>query len=352
MGEPVRLARRDAVAAELSSLSDDEVRSLLDAGTQRRVGIGGATQSIVVAGSPVFVKAIKLSSLEVDAGPGDTRNLFGLPPWYHYGVGEGSTGFNAWREVATHEMVSDWAIGDERSPFPLLYHWRIVPDVARRELGEAELVRAVRFWANSAEVETRLRALSAATTVVVVFIEHVPLVLRGWLDSQFTSGGEGVPASVHRVLNQLLGAAKQMRAHGLVHFDAHLDNVLTTGHQVVVSDFGLAAAAHFELDDAEIRFLTAHVDHDVAYCAAELANAILRNVVDFPNVRAHNDWLRSCVQTGTADGVPAPFAETIRHLAPTAALVNDFYWKLHDGHVQTRFPAEAVAITLNTVGQL
>jgi hypothetical protein len=244
----------------------------------------------------VFVKAIKLSSLEVDAGPGDTRNLFGLPAWYHYGVGEGSTGFNAWREVATHEMVSDWAIGDERSPFPLLYHWRIVPDVARREFGEAELVRAVRFWANSAEVETR--------------------------------------------------------AHGLVHFDAHLDNVLTTGHQVVVSDFGLAAAADFELDDAEIRFLTAHVDHDVAYCAAELANAILRNVVDFPTVRARNDWLRSCVQTGTAKGVPAPFAETIRLLAPTAALVNDFYWKLHDGHVQTRFPAEALAITLNAVGQL
>jgi hypothetical protein len=39
-----------------------------------------------VAGSPVFVKAIKLSQLEVDAGPDDTRNLFGLPPWYHYGV--------------------------------------------------------------------------------------------------------------------------------------------------------------------------------------------------------------------------------------------------------------------------
>jgi hypothetical protein len=95
MGETDRLARRDAVATKLSSLCDHDIRSLLDAGTQPRVGIGGTTHSIEVAGAPVFVKAIRLSTLEVDAGPGDTRNLFGLPAWYHYGVGEGSTGFNA-----------------------------------------------------------------------------------------------------------------------------------------------------------------------------------------------------------------------------------------------------------------
>jgi hypothetical protein len=351
MGEPDRLAKRDAMAAKLSSLSDREVRSLLDAGTEPRVGIGGATQSIEVAGSPVFVKAIKLSNLEVDAGPGDTRNLFGLPPWYHYGVGAGSTGFNAWREVATHEMVSDWVIGDERGPFPLLYHWRIVPNVARRELGEAGILRALKFWADSAQVETRLRALSATTTVVAVFIEHVPLVLRGWLDRQLAFGREEMAGSAQRVLDQLLGAAKQMRAHGLVHFDAHLDNVLTTGQQLVVSDFGLAAAADFELDDAERQFLTAHADHDVAYCAAELTNAILRKVMAFPDARARNDWLQMCAQTGTADGVPDPFAETIRRLAPTTTLVNDFYWQLHDGQVQTQFPSEALATTLNAIGQ-
>jgi hypothetical protein len=351
VGEPDRLARRDAVAAKLSSLSDKEIRSLLDAGTQPRIGIGGTTHSIEVAGSPVFVKAIKLSKLEVDAGPSDTRNLFGLPPWYHYGVGEGSTGFNAWREVATHEMVSDWVMRDNRGAFPLLYHWRIVPDVGRRELDDDDIVRAVKFWADSAEVETRLRALSASTTVVAVFIEHVPLVLRGWLDRQLASGREDMAGSVQGVLDQLLAAATQMRAHGVVHFDAHLDNVLTTGHQVVVSDFGLAAAADFQLDDAEKPFLTTHADHDVAYCLAELANAILRKVMDFPDARARNDWIRACSQTGSADGVSSPLAETIRRLAPTTTLINDFYWQLHDGYLQTKFPSVALAATLNAIGQ-
>lgn len=351
MGEPDRLARRDAVAAKLSSLSDKQIRSLLDAGTNPQVGIGGTTCSIEVAGSPVFVKAIKLSSREADAGPGNTRNLFGLPPWYHYGVGEGSTGFNAWREIATHEMVSDWVIRDNGGAFPLLYHWRIVPNVVRRELAEAEIDRALGFWADSAAVETRLRALSATTTAVVVFIEHVPLVLRGWLDSQLDSGREEMVGSLHSVLDQLLGAATQMRAHGVVHFDAHLDNVLTTGHQLVVSDFGLAAATDFQLDDAERRFLTTHTDHDAAYCAAELTNAVLHKVMHFPDARARNDWLRRCAQTGAADGVPSPFAETIRRLAPTATLINDFYWQLYDGHFQKEFPATALATTLDAIGQ-
>ena len=351
MGEPDRLARRDAVAAKLSSLSDKEIRSLLDAGTQPRVGIAGTTHSIEVAGSPVFVKAIKLSKREVDAGPGDTRNLFGLPPWYHYGVGEGSTGFNAWREIATHEMVSDWVIRDNGSAFPLLYHWRIVPNVAPRDPGEADINRALKFWADSAEVETRLRALSATTAVVAVFIEHVPLVLRGWLDSQLAFGRKEMGSSIQGVLDQLLSATTQMRAHGVVHFDAHLDNVLTTGEQLVVSDFGLAAAADFQLDDAERQFLTTHADHDVAYCAAELTNAVLRKVMDFPDARARNDWLRRCSRTGTADGIPSPVAETINHLVPTASLINDFYWQLHDGHLHTQFSSTALAATLNAIGQ-
>jgi hypothetical protein len=65
MDEPDRLARRDGLATKLSTLADNDKRSLLDAGTQPRAGIGGTTQTIEVAGSPVFVKAIKLSTLEM-----------------------------------------------------------------------------------------------------------------------------------------------------------------------------------------------------------------------------------------------------------------------------------------------
>jgi serine/threonine protein kinase len=340
-----RLRTRDAVAASLSSMSSSAIYSLLHDGGRQEVSIGGATRVIEVAGSPVFVKMIKLSDREVEAGPADTRNLFGLPPWYQYGVGEGSVGFSAWREIACHEMASEWVVTGKHGAFPVLYHWRIVPGVALFGPAEAEVLRAVEFWADTPEIELRLRALSASTTVVAAFLEYVPSTLRGWLSHQLTGTGQEdeVVAAVDR---QLLSAAEQMRAEGVLHFDAHHDNVLTTGQHLVVSDFGLASSINFDLDDSEQHFLNQHADHDVAYCATELTNAILGSAMTFPNAKARNDWIQQCARTGATDGVPDPFAATVLRLAPTAALINDFYWQLHNANFQTPFPASEVAAAL------
>ncbi|MBO0678820.1 hypothetical protein JRC04_15240 [Mycolicibacterium sp. S2-37] len=335
------------MATTLSSLSDEAVRDLLDAGTQPRTSIGGSTRTIEVSGMPVFVKAITLSDREVDAGPGDTRNLFDLPPWYHYGVGKGSTGFNAWREVALHEMASDWVLNGASPGFPLLYHWRLLPDVPSA-LREASIGPMLAFWAGSPQIEERLRALATARTAAVLFIEHLPWTLRHYLDRQSRSvSAQEQAASFERVLNHLLGAVAQMQAHGVVHFDAHLDNVVTTGRQLVVTDFGLAAAASFHLDSTEREFLTAHTDHDVAYCIASLTNSVLK----FPDARARNDWLRRCAQTGAADGLPKHLVEIVRRLAPAASAMNDFYWDLHDGRLEMQFPSAEIATTLAGIGK-
>ena len=41
----------------------------------------------------------------------------------------------------------------------------------------------------------------------------------------------------------------------------------------------------------------------------------------------------------------------IRRLAPTTALVNDFYWQLYDGNLRAQFPAVELATTLNGIGR-
>jgi hypothetical protein len=112
-----------------------------------------------------------------------------------------------------------------------------------------------------------------------------------------------------------------LRAAGVVHFDAHLDNVLTSGEHLVVSDFGVATGHGFQLDDAERQFLEHHADHDIAYCAAELTNAILRRVMTSPSPEVRSAWIRQCAQTGATDGVVDPLAATVRRQAATAALV-------------------------------
>ena len=64
MEAPDRLRTRDAVAASLSAMSSCAIYRLLNDGGRQEVSIGGATRRIEVAGSPVFVKMIKLSDRE------------------------------------------------------------------------------------------------------------------------------------------------------------------------------------------------------------------------------------------------------------------------------------------------
>jgi hypothetical protein len=346
MKELDRMATRAVIAASLSSMSSDAMRTLLAGDGAQRVGLGGSTRVIEIAGSSVFVKLLTLTDRELDAGPDDTRNLFGLPPWYQYGVGEGSTGFSAWREIAAHELASEWVVTGAHSAFPLLYHWRVLHPVPQIGPGENDIRRAVQFWEGAPRIEVRLRALAASNAVAAVFLEYVPFTLRGWLDHQLTATGQDVALVVATVERELLGAAEHMRAAGVVHFDAHLDNVLTTGEHLVVSDFGLATGHGFQLDDAEQQFLEHHADHDIAYCAAELTNAILRRVMTFPSAKVRNDWIRQCAQTGATDGVVDPLAATVRRHAATTALVNDFYFQLHNGHFQAQFPATELAAIL------
>lgn len=63
---------------------------------------------IAPAGEAVFVKLVRLTDVERAAGSDCTQNLFALPTWYQYGVGEGSAGFNALREVGAHQTVTGW----------------------------------------------------------------------------------------------------------------------------------------------------------------------------------------------------------------------------------------------------
>ncbi|MEV0335229.1 hypothetical protein [Nocardia sp. NPDC050717] len=46
----------------------------------------------------------------------------------HYGVG--GPAFGAWRELAAHVMTTNWVLTGEFAGFPVMYHWRILPDSA------------------------------------------------------------------------------------------------------------------------------------------------------------------------------------------------------------------------------
>ncbi|HEY8987214.1 MAG TPA: protein kinase family protein, partial [Streptomyces sp.] len=120
-----RLAAYGAVAARLALLSDRRLGEVVAGAVPLGAGIGGRSGELDVDGTRVFVKRVPLTDVELENAR-STANVFGLPLYYQYGVG--SAGFGAWRELAVHVMTTGWVLGGEYEGFPLMYHWRVLPD--------------------------------------------------------------------------------------------------------------------------------------------------------------------------------------------------------------------------------
>lgn len=300
-----------------------------------------------VAGTPVFVKLVALTDLERRSSSRSTANLFELPSWYQYGVG--SAGFGAWREVRTHELATGWVLDGTAPYFPLLHHWRVVQlpikPLADEDLQNIE--RAVEFWDGSVAVRRRLHALAGASAAVALFLEYVPFTLEHWFLAQAAASEEATLSACALVEDQLMPAIRCMASHGVTHFDAHFHNVLTDGDRVYVSDFGLAAATHYETTATERQFLERTAHHDLAYAASELVNTLVTRCAAVQGPAERNAYLRRCAREGATPHLPERVGEIVRRYAPVAVVMNDFYWRLHDANPTTPYPADAIATTLH-----
>jgi hypothetical protein len=229
---------------------------------------------MTVAGTSVFIKRVALTERERKE-PGQTRNLFGLPGFFQYGVG--SAGFGVWRELAAHQRATEWVLTEQCESFPLLHHWRIAEGRApegRTVKGRTvkggtlkgrtaqprvahlheTIDEAVAFWDGDEAVRGRLEAIGSATASLLLVLEFVGATQSEWLTAR--------PEQIDRVGDQLLATVDFMSSQGMVHFDAHPRNVLVDRERVYVTDFGLALDAGFDLGADEANFLARHLDFD------------------------------------------------------------------------------------------
>lgn len=319
--DPHHSSMHAAVSYALAALDDAELRALLADADRLGSGIGGDTLRISVDRHPVFVKRIPLTDIEREpARHRSTANTFGLPPYFHYGIG--SAGFGAWRELATHELTTAWAL-DETAPFPLTYHWRIVPTepiALPDELRDVDA--AVDYWEGSDAILRRIEALRSATASVIVFLEYVPLTLEAWLTAQLERGPSAFADACELVERELHAIADVLTAHDLLHLDAHFENLLTDGTRLYAADFGLAISETFHLDPAERAFVDKHRAYDRSYMFAQLSG-----------------FLRSARErTGTLHPVAERIAMTYE---PVDAAVRPFYRALRTVSRHTPYPVEA-----------
>lgn len=343
MSHPARLARHAAVSSSLMLLSDRRLGRLVDEVSTTGWGIGGSSAVVDVAGVPVFVKRVPLTDLE--RRPGcvmSTANIFGLPVFCQYGVG--SPGFGAWRELAANAVTTGWVLAGRTGAFPLMHHWRVLPGAAALADELSDVDGAVAYWGGSPAVRERISALAGASASVVLFLEYIPQILHAWLGSELARGPEAVSSACTMVERGLRAGLRFMNGNGLLHFDAHLGNILTDGHQLYFADLGLATSPRFDLSAAESDFAGHHLGHDVCYALTQLVNWLVSNVCGVAVPAAggpveRNEFIRRCAAGAAVADAPAAVAQMISRYAPAAVVMNDFYWDLFGKSRATPYPA-------------
>ncbi|MER6175293.1 protein kinase family protein [Streptosporangium sp. NPDC001681] len=337
-----RLAAYGAVSTQLSLLSDHRLGQAVAEATALGSGIGGRSAELDISGRRVFIKRIPLTDVELQPeNVRSTANLFGLPLFYQYGVG--SVGFGGWRELAVHTMTTNWVLGREYEGFPLMYHWRVLPDSPPEgfvdEFGGID--GAVAHWEGSPAVRERLEAVGRSTSSLVLFLEHVPQTLAAWLvDSRKAAPGSGESSPYPWVEEALARGTAFMSSRGLVHFDAHFVNILTDGQRLYFADFGLALSSGFELTAAEAAFLSEHLDYDHCYTAGHLLHYHLLD--DLRGDIDQQAFLREWIAGRRPDDVPPATAAIIDRHAPAAIVLNEFHHRLLNKSKRTPFPATEI----------
>ncbi|MFE3205740.1 protein kinase family protein [Embleya sp. NPDC059237] len=338
-----RLAAYGTVSTRLSLLSDHRLGEAVAVATPLGSGIGGRSAELDINGTRVFVKRIPLTDIELrPENARSTANVFDLPMFYQYGVG--SAGFGAWRELAVHTMTTNWVLGDEYAGFPLMYHWRVLPDSPPEGFTDdfGGLEGAVAHWEGSPAVRHRLEAIGRSSCSLVVFLEHVPHTLAEWLADHRKAAvpGDGDGSPFRRVEEALMSGAAFMSSRGLVHFDAHFDNILTDGRRLYFADFGLALSSRFDLSADESNFLSDHLAYDRCYTASHLLQYHLLDGVrgDTERKAFLHDWISG---RRPGDVPPAITAIIDRHARPTV-IVDSFFHRLFTESKQTPFPTAEI----------
>lgn len=346
MARGARLTAHGAISTALALHSDRALLDLVDAAVPVGSGIGGTSALVEVAGTPVFVKRVPLTDLEMrPEHVRSTANLFELPVFCQYGVGlVAGPGFGAWRELAVHTMTTNWVLAAEHEGFPLMYHWRVLPDTAPLPDELADVEGAVAYWGGGPQVRRRIEARAQAPASIALFLEYIPQTLHQWMGAQVEAGAQATDRACAMVERELAAGIAFMNGRGLLHFDAHFENILTDGRRLYFADYGLALSSGFELSRDEADFFDRHQSYDRCYAATYLVNWLVTALYGFQRADREGRYalVRSFAEGRRPTGIPQRAAELLARNAPIAAVLSDFNLRFQNASRQEPYPLEDI----------
>ncbi|WP_406469652.1 protein kinase family protein [Streptomyces hirsutus] len=343
MSPGARRAARSAASTTLALCSDRALRELVEGATPIGSGIGGTSALLEVDGTPVFVKRVPLTDLERQPdNVRSTANVFELPAFCQYGIGTiGTPGFGAWRELAVHTMTTNWVLAGECEGFPLMYHWRVLPDSTPLPEELADVERAVAYWGGGPQVRRRIEALQQSSASVALFLEYIPQNLHQWLGERMDAGGEAADRACAMVERELEAGTSFMNSRGLLHFDVHFENILTDGRRLFFADYGLAVSSRFELSPEEAGFFDRHRTYDRCYSVSYLVNWLVAALYGYRR-DDREAQVRAYAQGERPTGIPEAAAEILARHAPLTAVMADFFRAFERESRETPYPLEEI----------
>ncbi|WP_280411393.1 protein kinase family protein [Nocardia asiatica] len=346
MSRPARLRVHGAVSTALALHSDYTLGALVDAAAPIGAGIGGKSALLEVAGAPVFVKRVPLTDLERQPEHvRSTANLFDLPLFCHYGVGLiGGPGFGVWRELAVHIMTTNWVLAAEHQGFPLMYHWRALPDTTPLPDELADIDRAVAYWDGRPQVRHRIEALRDSSASIALFLEYIPQNLHEWLNARIDAGDEATDRACAMVERELAAGTAFMNSRGLLHLDAHFENILTDGRRLYFGDYGLSLSSGFDLSSEEAAFFDQIRSYDRGFTATCLVNWLLTALYGLrrEDREARDVMVRAIAEGKPPEGIPAGAATVLIRHAPIAAAMSAFMRTFQQASRSTPYPDEEI----------
>ena len=355
MSHSLRTARFAQISTALALQTDQQLTLLVDEAEQLATGIGGTTLAFDIEGARVFAKRVRLTDLERRPEHQlSTANIYELPTFCQRNVG--SPGFGVWRELVANVMTTGWVLSRQLESFPLMYHWRVLEGAAAAGAAPlpnelADIEGMVSYWEGSEAMGVRLKALADATASVMIFLEYMPWNLSTWLDQQMAAGREAMESACRMVDHGLTVDVPLMNSLGLLHGDAHHDNILTDGNRLYFADLGLATSARFALSSDELGYLQHNASLDRGYVLAKWVNWLVK--AWSPTVRSLRERMElvRAIAQGQAlhqliPDLPSSVAAIIHRHAPIATAVNDFYVKLHSDGRSVPYPREDIEALL------
>lgn len=350
-----RMERCAQLSTALALQSDQQLTRLVDRAQPLASGIGGTTLAIELDGRKLFAKRLRLTDLERRAeNRMSTENIFRLPTFCQRNVG--SVGFGAWRELAAHAMTTGWVLSQQLESFPVMVHWRVLEGTAAAGAAPlpeevADVDAQVSYWGGSESMRVRLKALADATASVMIFVEYLPWTLSAWLGQQLAAGPAAMASACAMVERGLTVDIPRMNSLGLLHGDAHFDNILTDGHRLYFADLGLATSARFALTPDELSYLHHNASLDRAYVLAKWVNWLIKAFAPAASSLQERMALVRAVAQGRSvhqliPGLPSDVAAIIHRHAPIASLVNDFYVELHSERRSAHYPCDDIEAAL------